>query len=119
MLHRTAPPVSLRMLLQRQSDSNPVLTHSIEMKIRSGSQARTAQSKTTWVWVALVAATLILGIEYVSAFAGVFCALVLLVSAWLMRKISNPLDLQRLNLVSFWYLSYLAVDFFPSFFVYA
>lgn len=89
------------------------------MKIRSGSQARTAQSKTTWVWVALVAATLILGIEYVSAFAGVFCALVLLVSAWLMRKISNPLDLQRLNLVSFWYLSYLAVDFFPSFFVYA
>ena len=89
------------------------------MKIRLGSQERAAHSKTTLVWIALVAATLILGIEYVSAFAGVFCALVLLVSAWLMRKISNPLDLQRLNLVSFWYLSYLAVDFFPSFFVYA
>lgn len=119
MLQRMAPPVSLRMSPQRQSDSDPARSYSIEMKTRLSSQERTAHTKTTWVWIALLVATLMLGIAYVSVFSGVFCALVLLVSAWLMRKISDPLDPQRLNLISFWYLSFLAVDFFPSFFVYA
>jgi oligosaccharide repeat unit polymerase len=91
----------------------------IEMEKQKTKHERTRHKATMWVWIALLASTVVLGVKYVSAFAGVGCALLLLMSAILMRKISDPLDPRRLTLLSFWYLSYLAVDVFPSFFIFA
>jgi oligosaccharide repeat unit polymerase len=70
----------------------------------------------------------ILGLGMVATFAlatvvaGVFVAsatcFVLLLSALLARRTCHILDLRHVSITSFWYLSYLAMIFFPAFLVY-
>jgi len=66
----------------------------------------------------LTAGTFILGYSFVGLVAALGSCVVMASSLWLTNK-TNPLfDFKRVTIVSFWYLTYLAMIFIPAFFVF-
>ena len=88
-------------------------------RMQGKNQTSTSRFKSSSIWTVLLLIVAIIAAQYLSVLAAVVSCSVLLVSALLMRRISDPFDFRKLNVISFWYLSYLAIVFLPSFFVYA
>ncbi len=85
-----------------------------------------AKQQTRWsdriasaTWFLVFLASFLIAAELISWMVAAATGIVLLCSYLLIRKTSAPFDLRRLTISSFWYASYLAMIFFPAFFVFA
>lgn len=70
-------------------------------------------------WIATLFATAIFSQLCAGTAFAVFSCVVLLISWALIRRCFDVFDLRRVTIGTFWYLTYLAMIFFPAFFVYA
>lgn len=66
----------------------------------------------------LTAGTFILGYSFVGLAAALGSSVVVATSLWLTNKTIPLFDFTRVTIVSFWYLTYLAMIFIPAFFVF-
>jgi oligosaccharide repeat unit polymerase len=67
----------------------------------------------------LVAATFTVGREFVGLEEACGSSVIVALSSWLVRKTTAPFNFRRITIMGFWYLTYLAMIFFPAFFVFA
>lgn len=74
-------------------------------------------AKLAWILTFLV--SVFLAAKMVSGIGAVLTGVVIFSSCFLVRKTAAPFDLGRLSITSFWYVTYLAMIFFPAFFVFA
>lgn len=69
-------------------------------------------------WLTLLAIYVVAATQATNGVAVASC-LVWLASYRMLRKTSEPFDLSRITIPTFWYMTYLAMIYFPAFFVYA
>jgi oligosaccharide repeat unit polymerase len=80
-------------------------------------EIRSTYSK--WLWAASIVATFILANLMVGPGAAFACASAMFASSILHSKTGSPFRWHRVTIQSFWFLAYLAMIYFPAFFVYS
>lgn len=72
-----------------------------------------------WWWIVVIVSTFAVAYFNAGVSAAWGCSAAMLVSAMLQRVVGSPFRARRLTIRSFWFLTYLAMIFFPGFFTYA
>jgi hypothetical protein len=72
-----------------------------------------------WLWLLVIISTFLVADYVVGTGAALACSAAMLISALLHIKVGSPFQVRRVTIRSFWFLSYLAMIFFPGFFTYS
>lgn len=72
-----------------------------------------------WVWLLVIVGTFFVADSTAGTGAAWGCSAAMLVSAMLQRLMGSPFRARRVTIRSFWFVTYLAMIFFPGFFTYA
>ena len=72
-----------------------------------------------WLWLVVILATFLVAWFNAGLKVALGTSATMFVSALLQQVVGSPFRAQRVTITSFWFLTYLAMIFFPAFFIYA